>query len=150
MKHFFRAAAPIAFYFVALQVAATPSKSGISAEIERVDVEIRKIEADEQSKAAAGEIAVARLWIEQARSLMKRGEVEKAAVFAERLSAQLVLLRAMIAAGSVLKKAEELERTLFAKEQQLKLLKAGYDRLWLRKNGAKVIDAGSVAKEKGR
>ena len=112
-----------------------------AAEFRRAGADLDQIEEREGAEVAAGEIAVARRWIEEGFSLLRRGEEQHAAVLAERLPFQLRLIRAVLAARAAEEKAEQEERETVEARAELKRVRARYDRLVLKYQGAGATDA---------
>jgi hypothetical protein len=111
---------------------------------------LEEIEARTESAIAAGEIAVAKRWIEDGRLLIESGKIEKAAQIAERLPFQLDLIRIVIATGLAMEEAKQVEKEVFELEQELKVLKARRDRLLLEKLGPKISNAFPPLEEAGK
>jgi hypothetical protein len=136
---------------VALAVAA-PGDSLLkkaAAEFRRAGADLDKIEQREGAEVAAGEIALARRWIEDGFALLRSGEEKQAAVLAERLPVQLTLIRAVLAAREAEEKAEQEERAADGLREKLELLRARYDRLVLDYRGAEASDAYPRKKDGG-
>ncbi|MBW2278150.1 MAG: hypothetical protein JRF63_11695 [Deltaproteobacteria bacterium] len=112
-----------------------------AAEFRRAGADLDEIEEREGAEVAAGEIALARRWIDEGFSLLRTGEQRAAAVFAERLPIQLTLIRTVLAAREAEEKAEREEREATDSRDKLKLLRARYDRLVLKYRGAEATDA---------
>lgn len=112
-----------------------------AAELRRSGAELDKIEGREGAEVAAGEIALARRWIEEGFALLGRGRERRAAKLAERLPVQLRLIRTILAARQVEEQAESAERKIHADAERLILLRARYDRLLIKHRGAAATNA---------
>jgi len=112
-----------------------------AAEFRRAGADLDDIEGREGAEVAAGEIALARRWIEEGFAHLRRGEDQQASVLAERLPIQLNLIRAVLAAREAELKAEQQEREVAESRSELKLMRARYDRLVLKYRGAEATDA---------
>ncbi len=112
-----------------------------SASFERLGSLLDEFDKMKGAQAAAAEIAVARVWIENGRLLLREGSVRKAATIAERLPAQLELIRVLIATGAAVIEAELAEQEIGEMEKEILLVKVRYNRLMLQKNGARVSGA---------
>ena len=120
-----------------------------AAEFRRAAADLDDIEQREGAEVAAGEIALARLWIEEGFALLRSGEEKRAAMIAERLPVQLILIRAVLAAREAEEKAEQEEGATSDLREKLKLLEARYDRLVLKYRGAEASDAYPRKKDGG-
>jgi hypothetical protein len=112
-----------------------------AAEFRRSGAELDKIEEREGAQVAAGEIALARRWIEEGFQLLKGGHEQRAAVLAERLPVQLTLIRAVLAAREAENAADKEEREAHQLRKRMDLLQSRYDRLVLKYRGAQATDA---------
>jgi len=112
-----------------------------AAEFRRAGADLDAIEQREGAEVAAGEIALARRWIEEGFALLRQGEERRAAVLAERLPVQLTLIRAVLAAREAEDRAEAEEQALVELSERLALLRARYDRLLIEHRGAQASDA---------
>lgn len=112
-----------------------------AAEFRRAGAELEEIEQQEGAEVAAGEIALARRWIDEGFALLRREAERRAAVLAERLPVQLILIRAVLAAHEAEELAEQEGREAHELSRQLARLKARYDRLVLEHRGAQATDA---------
>ncbi len=112
-----------------------------SAAFKRLSTDLDEIETDEGAHTAAAEIAVARKWIEDGRLLLREGRMRKAAVLAEKLPAQIELIRVIVMAGLVAAEAKSVEKELLLKRKIVIELKARLDRLILLRRG---VDAKNV------
>jgi len=116
------------------------------AAFKRSSTDLDEIEAEEGARAAAAEIAVARKWIEDGRLFLREGRMKKAAVLAEKLPAQIELIRVIVAAGLVAAEATGVEKEILLKKKTLIELKARLDRLMLQRRGVDARSAEPSAK----
>jgi hypothetical protein len=112
-----------------------------AGEFRRSGTELDRIEEREGAEVAAGEIALARRWIEEGFALLKKGHERQAAVLAERLPVQLNLIRAMLASRLAEVEADREEAEAHELGKSLERLKARYDRLVLLHRGAEASNA---------
>jgi hypothetical protein len=112
-----------------------------AAEFRRSGAELDRIEEREGTEVAAGEIALARRWIEEGFALLKKGRERRAAVLAERLPVQLNLIRAILASRAAEVEADREEAEAHELGKRLALLRARYDRLVLLHRGAEATNA---------
>jgi hypothetical protein len=128
---------------ISFPIEAQSSDLGESAKVrfEKASKALDDIEKAEGGAAAAGEIAVARKWIEDGKRLLESGKIKRAVQIAERLPFELDLIRLLVATGLAVEEARQMEQQVFWLEQGLKILKAKRDRLLLEKNGARISDA---------
>ncbi|MCP4674214.1 MAG: hypothetical protein GY854_01575 [Deltaproteobacteria bacterium] len=105
------------------------------AAFKQLSADLDEIEAEDGARAAAAEIAVARKWIEDGRLFLRDGRMKKAAVLAEKLPAQIGLIRVIVTAGLVAAEAMSVEKEVLLKKKSVLELKARLDRLMLQRRG---------------
>ncbi len=107
-----------------------------AAALRRASAQLEKIEQREDAHVVAGEINVAKAWIEKGFALLREGRRRPAAILAERLPAQINLIRAILSAWAVQEEAARVQEDLDELERKLKLVQSRYDRLLLLRKGA--------------
>jgi len=114
---------------------------------EKFENEIKTIEKSDNAIAVAGEIAIAKRWIEQGKLLLSAGHSKKSALYAERLKIQLKLIRITIEVFISKNRNETIEQETNELLSKLKSKKNRLNRLLIRLNGAKLSSAFPQNKE---
>jgi primosomal protein N'' len=107
-----------------------------AAALRRASAQLERIEQREDAHVVAGEIKVAKTWIERGFALLGKGRHRRAAILAERLPAQMSLIRAILSAWAAQQEAVRAQEDLDELERKLKLVQIRYDRLLLLRKGA--------------
>ena len=107
-----------------------------AAGFRHASAQLEKIEQREDAHVVVGEIKVAKTWIEKGFALLREGRHRPAAILAERLPAQINLIRAILSAWAVQEEAVRAQEDLDELERKLKLVQIRYDRLLLLRKGA--------------
>jgi hypothetical protein len=107
-----------------------------AAGFRRASAQLERIEKREDAHVVAGEIEVAKTWIERGFALLREGRHRPAAILAERLPAQINLIRAILSAWAVQEEVVRAQEDLDELERKLKLVQIRYDRLLLLRKGA--------------
>ncbi len=111
------------------------------AAFRNMSTDLDSIEAGEGADAAAEEIARAREWIADGRSLLREGKFRKAAVLAERLPLQLELIRVLVVSAQAIAEATGIERDVLDMERELRVLQVRHRRLALVRDGGVLTGA---------
>ena len=106
-----------------------------AAALRRASAQLERIEQREDAHVVAGEIKVAKTWIEKGFALLREGKHRRAAILAERLPAQMNLILAILSAWAVQQEAVRAQEELDELERKLKLVQLRYDRLLLKRKG---------------
>ncbi len=107
-----------------------------AAGFRHASAQLERIEQRKDAHVVAGEIKVAKTWIERGFALLREGRHRRAAILAERLPAQMSLIRTILSAWAVQEEAARAQEDLDELERKLKLVQIRYDRLLLLRKGA--------------
>jgi hypothetical protein len=118
-----------------------------AAALIRVEASIQEISADEGAGALGAELDLARGWLDDARSSLRAGRDKRAEALAQRLDAQIALLRAMLSAAGAEARAEAAERAALALADKIRELEGRYDSLVLEARGAELTSAFPAKRE---
>lgn len=124
------------FFLASATVEAGGLARETAASLRRSAAALADLEKADDAGLAEAEIERAREWLEEGSKLLRAGKIRPAATLAQRLPSQLILIRAVIAAQKVARKAEALEEKVLELEARLKKARAIYDRLVIRRDGA--------------
>lgn len=89
-------------------------------QLSRVRAELVELETSHGGETAADEIGIAKGWLEKEEALFKKGKLEQASMLAERLVAQLDLVRVLVSVEKELREVRRLEDELSSIETRLK------------------------------
>ncbi len=107
-----------------------------AARLRQAEAQLEKLEKEDGALGAKAELQIARDWVKEGFELLRKGKTRKAAVLAERLPAQMVLVRSVMVAAKVEADAKAAEARLQEMEIRARLLRDRYDRLIIRRDGA--------------
>jgi primosomal protein N'' len=112
-----------------------------AAALVRADAALLEISGHENAGALGAELTVAKSLLDDARAALRSGHDKRAEVLAERLDAQIALLRGMLSAAGVEARADAAELSVKALADRIRELEARYDALVLEARGAELTAA---------
>ena len=113
----------------------------------RAESSLLEISAHEHASALGAELTLARRWLDDARVALRAGRDKRAEMLAQRLDAQIALLRTMLSAAGTEARAEAAERASLALADRIRALETRYDALVLEARGAELTSAFPEKKE---
>jgi len=131
----------IALTALAPAALAGPRARRVASALIRSESSLQEISAAEDASALGAELTLAQRWLDDARSALRDGRDKRAEMLAQRLDAQIALLRAMLSAAGAETRADAAERAALALADRISELETRYDALALEARGAQLTSA---------